>query len=762
MSFRIPRRVAFITSVSLTASIVAAAGAGAQGVPSGKPAAELPPVEIETSEPTPASAPKKAPVKTASPAPAKAKAKPAPAAAAAAMPPLAPDTPELPPAADPNAAVPPGTRSGSLGVATAAEARAEIDRTPGGVAVVPAEAYQDSTPAVTLKDALDYVPGVFVQTKWGEDSRLSIRGSGLSRNFHLRGVQLFMNGIPINTADGFGDFQEIDPSAYRYIEVFKGGNALRFGANSLGGAINFVMPTGYDSDLVAARLDVGSFGLVKTSVSSGAVSGVTDYALTATWQEHDGFRDHSDGESLRGSGNIGFKITPDAETRFFVNANTIEQRIPGAVTRHSALSDPTAAAGINVLNDWQRNIDSLRVANQTTVRLAPGTLVEAGAFYFDRHLMHPIFRWLDYAYDDYGGYARLWDESTIAGYRNLLVAGANIHNGTVDARQFGIGPGAQKLGLLSQTDDRSENYSVYAENSFFFLQDVALVAGFQYLHAKRQRDVLFTSVGDLPGEETFDIVSPKVGLIWDVNPAAQVFANISKSAEVPSFGENTVGSIPFAAVEQEAITYEIGTRGRIADLHWDLALYRAEIDNELQCLTIVSPFFTNQCAVTNADSTVHQGIELGLSAAVLPRVFESVGAPDQLWLTGAYTLNDFFFDDDPAWGDNELPGVPRHVLKAELIYKHPSGAFAGPTVEWVPEAFYVDNANTLATEGYAIWGMKLGYEGKTFTAYLEGRNLSDEAYIASASVSGDLNGVDGSYFEPGTGRAVYGGLQVRW
>jgi iron complex outermembrane receptor protein len=52
------------------------------------------------------------------------------------------------------------------------------------------------------------------QPKWGDDTRLSIRGSGLSRNFHLRGVQLYMDGIPINTADGYGDFQEIDPTAY--------------------------------------------------------------------------------------------------------------------------------------------------------------------------------------------------------------------------------------------------------------------------------------------------------------------------------------------------------------------------------------------------------------------------------------------------------------------------------------------------------------------------------------------------------------------
>ena len=120
-----------------------------------------------------------------------------------------------------------GPAPGSLTVPTARQALSDIQRTPGGVAIIQAEDYKAMTPAVTLKDVLDFVPGVFVQPKWGEDSRLSIRGSGLSRNFHLRGMQLYMDGIPINTADGYGDFQEIDPTAYRYVEVYRGANVLR-------------------------------------------------------------------------------------------------------------------------------------------------------------------------------------------------------------------------------------------------------------------------------------------------------------------------------------------------------------------------------------------------------------------------------------------------------------------------------------------------------------------------------------------------------
>ncbi len=652
----------------------------------------------------------------------------------------------------------PGTRSGSLGVPTAAEATADIERTPGAVEVVPDTAYKASTPAVTIKDALDYVPGVFVQPKWGEDSRLSIRGSGLSRNFHLRGIQLFMDGIPINTADGYGDFQEIDPTAYRYIEVFKGANALRFGANALGGAINFVMATGYDADLFGVRVDAGSFGFHKLAASSGGVSGPVDYFMAGTWQEQDGFRDHSDGESVRGSLNVGYRLTEAIETRFYLNANDVDQRIPGSVTKHAALTDPRTAAAGNVLNDYQRNIDTVRIANKTTVRLQPGTVLEVGAFNVDRHLMHPIFQWLDYRYDDYGGFARITDESRIGGFANRTIAGLNIHNGTTDVRQY-VNAGGHKGAQTVDAEDTSRNLSAYFENHFYVRSDVALIAGTQFLHATRERDVVF---GATPGETEFNIWSPKGGMLWDVTRNWQVFGNISRSAEVPSFGESVASlGISFADVKaQRATTYEIGTRGRTEDFTWDLALYRANIDNELLCFTSNPAMGT--CQVGNADETIHQGIELGFGAAVMKSMIAGGADPDKLWLTAAYTLSDFRYDDDPLWGNNEIPGAPRHFVRAELLYKHPSGLYLGPNVEWVPDAYYVDSANSLETEAYAVWGAKIGFDnGGPITAYLEGRNLSDKAYIASSSIATAADGTS-ALFEPGTGRAIYGGLQVRW
>lgn len=651
---------------------------------------------------------------------------------------------------------------GSLNVPTTAEMQAELGRISGAVAVVSDAAYKQSTPATTIKDVLDYVPGIFVQPKWGEDSRLSIRGSGLSRNFHLRGVQIFEDGIPRNTADGYGDLQEIDPSAYRYVEVYKGANALRYGANSIGGAINFVTPTGRDADRISASTDIGSFGFHRLQSSIAGANGPLDLFVTASWQEQDGFRDHSRGESTRASGNIGIRLSEDVETRFYFGVSDIMQRIPGSVTRAQALADPKAAAPGNILNDWQRNIDAWRIANKTTIKLAPGTAVEFGAFYNDRHLMHPIFQWLDYQYEDFGGFARLTDDRIVSGYRNRLIAGLQLHNGRLSNRQYENNSGsgsAIKGDLLSSSLDRSENLAAYIENSFYFLPSVALVTGTQFLHATRNRE---NRGGSTSGSTEFNLWSPKVGLLWDIDPTWQAFANISRSAEVPSFGESSSAAVPAIAFTdikaQRATTYEIGTRGRRPDVTWDLALYRMEIDNELQCL--YSSFGT--CQVVNADQTVHQGIEVGFGFAVLKGIAAPGPSPDRLWLNVAYTLNDFHFDGDDTFGNNTLPGAPRQFVRAELLYKHPSGVFFGPNVEWVPQAYYVDSANTLKTEAYAIWGLKLGFDnGGPFSAYIEGRNLSDVAYIASASII-DVASSTSTLFEPGTGRAVFAGVKYRW
>ncbi len=632
------------------------------------------------------------------------------------------------------------------------QAKAAIQRTPGAVEIVSDSVFKN-TPVQHLKDILGYVPGVITQPRMGDDARVSVRGSGLSRAYGARGIAVYLDGVPINTADGLVDFFEIDPSAYHYVEIFKGANALRYGSNALGGAINLVTPTGRDASARDARIDIGSFGYVKGQASTSGVSGALDYFATASVQRIDGYRDHSSGNAIRGNLNVGYRVSPNVETRFHVTAASTNQRIPGEVSKTAALRSPRSANPAWIAQDQQRNVDSIRVANKTTLRLDK-TVLEFGAFYNGRHVDHPIYQYLDYTVGDYGGFLRAVDDRLLGGVRNRLIVGANIHNGRLDTEQF-INNAAVKGALTQSMVDTSKNVSFYAENSLFIQPNLALIGGLQYLHASRDRRDRFLSDGDGSGRRSFDLWSPRFGILWDFQTETQFFANISRSGEVPSYD---AGIFPanLNMKAQRATTYEVGTRGRAHDIGWDIAVYRSEIRNELQCLTL---FAWSPCTTTNADRTVHQGIEAGLDASIPASILAD---GDSLKFTAAYTYSDFFFDGDAIYGDNRIPGVPKHYLRVETLYRHPGGFYAGPNVEWAPGHYYADNANTLTVDPYALLNLKAGFDpGESWSVYVEGRNLTDKRYISTVAIAGTA-GPASEIFNPGIGRAIYAGVRLKW
>ena len=74
-----------------------------------------------------------------------------------------------------------------------ADARERLSRTPGAVSVVAAESFENRL-ATGFPDMMRDVPGVLTNKRYGEESRLSIRGSGLDQSFHQRGVLLAQAG----------------------------------------------------------------------------------------------------------------------------------------------------------------------------------------------------------------------------------------------------------------------------------------------------------------------------------------------------------------------------------------------------------------------------------------------------------------------------------------------------------------------------------------------------------------------------------------
>ena len=638
------------------------------------------------------------------------------------------------------------------------EARAaELRLVPGAVTLVPAGTFRDRPGATTLRDALEYVPGLFAQPKWGEDMRLSIRGSGLARNFHLRGVRLYQDGIPVNQADGSGDFQELDPLTFQRLEVLRGANAFPLGANTLGGAINAVTFTGRALPGALLRGETGSWGLARGQAAWGRAAGSWDAWASITGLTQEGFRDHSAGHSARFNGNAAWRWSDDAETRLYLTYNNIWQQIPGAVSRQQALSGPRATNPANLAGNYMRNIESWRLGTITAFRPREGVLIKGGGSWVRRELDHPIFQYIDNHTDDLNLFLRATLEGTAAGLPNRIVLGTNFATGRNWNRRFvnlGGHPGAQTAASV----DRATTADAYAENSLTVLPGLSLIAGAQLGTAWRASRDRFLADGDQSGRGSWDWVNPRLGLLWDAAPGAQLFGNLSWSTEPPTLAD-LVPLVPqggFSRLKaQRAMTLEVGTRGERGDLGWEVALYRAWLRDEIQLFTLGR----GTAFALNAGRTIHQGIEAALAWTFLR---EALAEGDSLALRQAYTFSDFRFDGDPVHGDNQLPGAPRHLYRAELRYAHPAGGWITPTLDWVPQAFYADNANTLKTSAYALIGLRGGWEfGNGLSAFLEARNLADRRYIASTSVT--PRAVPGAaLFEPGFGRAVFAGLQFRF
>ena len=331
-----------------------------------------------------------------------------------------------------------------------AEARERLSETPGAVAVVSSESYSDRF-APGLSDMLRDVPGVYIQKKFGGDTRLAIRGSGIGNANHLRGTLVAQDGMPLNEADGFGDTQLIDPSIARYTEVYKGGNALRYGGALLGGAINIITPTGKTMpERFLGRIEGGDYGTLRAHAEAGGQWGAIDGFAAVTGHTTDGWRQQSEGQWQFGSANAGYTFGDEQEVRAYISGGYVHQQIPGSLQLQQALTTPEIGAAANLALNYQRDQSVLRGTVQTHWRLDGNTVFEGGVYTTWKELDHPIFQVIDQQSNNWGVFARIDWEGEAFGMKSDLFYGLSYRSGENDAKQW-INNGGSKGALTAQS-----------------------------------------------------------------------------------------------------------------------------------------------------------------------------------------------------------------------------------------------------------------------------------------------------------------------
>jgi iron complex outermembrane receptor protein len=712
------------------------------------------------------------------------------------------------PAAAPASDAGPPSEAAARPPQPAATVQERFDALPGGVALVPQQDFADAA-NLTVSRALSSVPGVVVQDFFGgnDQPRIQIRGSGLQQNPVERGVLMLQNGLPLNRADGSYVVGFANPQQAEFIEVYRGYLANRLGATVLGGALNFVSPTGSTQPGARVAVSGGSFGQMAAAGQAGFKQDNVDGLIAVDANRRDGFRDYNSSERVSVSGNLGVKHSENVSTRFFAGYTDLGFDVAGPLTKSAMEANPqqvhrgpTVVGGVatnpgpNVVRDKPRREASQFVVGSRTTATFDAHLVDVavGYTYTDDVFRFPISSGIRKTEGgDLTGLVR-YAYNPSAAVLPLFETTAQVTAGSAH-REYYINQAGMTGAKFGENELDATTASLYAGLNVPVWHALTLSPAISYAHATRDNNdtyklstrptiayspmnpnVLLPN-GSVPTQSnsyarSYDGWSPSLSLSYRPDSIHTVFAAVSRSFEPPTHddllatingtpnsspGRPTPGN-PFLVAAafstpdlkaQTATTVEAGWRGRTDQISWDAGVYHSWIDNELLSLRDATGA---PLGAINADRTTHFGIELGVGARIT----------DQLSGRIAYTFQDFRFDDDPVRGNNRLAGAPRHLVNATLQLQATESWKLQGAVRWSPEKTPVDNMNTLYADPYVMVDLRTEYRiNKTLSVFGQINNVFNEVY-ASSTLIVDKAQPDQAAFLPGDGRAFYAGMKA--
>ncbi|MEX2353375.1 MAG: TonB-dependent receptor, partial [Gammaproteobacteria bacterium] len=264
--------------------------------------------------------------------------------------------------------------------------------------------------------------------------------------------------------------------------------------------------------------------------------------------------------------------------------------------------------------------------------------------------------------------------------------------------------------------------------------------------------------GDDSGTSDFNKISPRMGLLWDPARWINLYFNFSTAFETPTTTELANpdgGGFNPELTTQTAISYEIGMKGAVPGrlpVDYDISLYQMEVDNEL--VPFETDGLTGRTFFQNAGETGRKGIEIGLSAELLPELRASVAWS---YINARF---DRFRTADEVLDGNRIPGIPNQHLHAELRFDDPRGWYTVWDMLYV-DSFYADNSNLVKTDSYAVSNLKLGYQKELdswmISPFVSVNNIFNEEYNSNVRINAGF----GRHYEPAPLRSYYGGVTAR-
>jgi len=551
------------------------------------------------------------------------------------------------------------------------------------------EADHRGTQPTTLPEVLERLPGVTLHNEQGNRFQpdLSLRGFSASPVTGLpQGFSVFLDGVRLNepTVEEV-NFDLIPLEDVERIEVIRGPSVL-FGRNTLGGAINVVTRRGREAREIVPEVATGSFGRQDLRLRLGGAARPFDWALALTDSRDDGYRDFAGGRASRAFAKVGADLGGTDLTLSYQYANNhVSQAgsLPESEARRHPRRNFTAGdfwapeLHLATLNGEHRLGEHLTLGLNAFVRALD-------AEQFNVNLVADNTRLVNRTLST-GGTAQATHAGTLAGRRNVLIAGVEYTRHDVRSRTFEVL--ASGSTLTADVADTQDAVGTYAQDALTLVRDALVPGSTLVLTVAARWDWLRHDITDRLGGPSgavhdYDRFNPRAGLTFTLSERLRVYASYAEGFRAPAFLELTcagpgavcpglqVGVAPDPPLHAvTARSYEIGVQARpLAWLDVDLSGFRTDVSDDIFS---VAPTGTTGVFFLNVGSTRREGVELALRAR----------ATRELDAFVTYALTRATFQDDatlftplPPGTQTVRPGdslamVPRHRLQAGLAYR---------------------------------------------------------------------------------------------
>ncbi|GKK16910.1 TonB-dependent receptor [Klebsiella pneumoniae] len=658
----------------------------------------------------------------------------------------------------------------------------ELD-TPAAVSVVNGDEMRQAAPRVNLSESLGAVPGLQVQNRqnYAQDLQLSIRGFGSRSTYGVRGLRIYVDGIPATMPDGQGQTSNIDIGSVDTIEVLRGPFSALYG-NSSGGVINVTSQTGTQPPTVEASSYYGSFGTwhygmkATGAVGDGSHAGDVDYTVSTNRFTTHGYRDHSGARKNLANARLGVRINDVSKLTLLLNSVDIKANDAGGLTADEWRDNPRQSPcgdQYNTRKNTRQTQAGLRYERQLSAQDDLSVMMYAGERETTQFQSIPRAPQLKPSHA--GGVIDLTRhyqgiDTRLTHRGELLVpvtltAGLDYENMSERRKgyeNFVMVNGAPQYGeqgaLRRNERNLMWNVDPYLQTQWQLTDKLSLDAGVRYSSVWFDSNDYYITPGngDDSGDASYHKWLPAGSLKYALTDAWNVYLSAGRGFETPTINELSYRSdnqsgLNFGLKPSTNDTVEIGSKTRIGNGLFTAALFQTNTDNEI----VVDSSSGGRTSYKNAGKTRRQGMELGLD--------QQFGESWRLkaawtWLDATYRTN---VCDDASCNGNRIPGIARNMGYASFGYQPEQGWYAGSDIRYMSDIMANDE-NTAKAPSWTVVGLTTGYKWSygRMDMDLFGRidNLFDREYVGSVIV----NESNGRYYEPAPGRNYGIGLNLAW